>query len=351
MKRPLISYITFIPLIVLLGFIAFAAVSKTENLRERLMLVLDIKQFDKAVSPTLKDTTFDKYTFATLRKTDFPGSSITLGNVVKNEENFVSRIFYYKVDGLKVSGLLNMPKKEGTYPVLVMFRGYVDRKAYTVGEGSRHSGEVFAYKGFITLAPDFLGYGQSDMPSAKPLEERFQTYSAALTLLASIKNLNTALEKGKVNIKADPEKVAVWGHSNGGHIALSVLEITGKKYPASLWAPVSKPFPYSVLYYADEFDDHGKSLRKVIANFERDYDIEDYSPTNFFSWIQAPVQIHQGGADDAVPLTWSNALEKELKANNISVEYYTYPDEDHNFGHGSWPTLIERSVDFYKENF
>lgn len=313
----------------------------------------------KIVNPLSKITEkpLNKYNFEALRKKEFKESKITIGKVLKEGDGFKSYIFYFTVEGekgpsdeRKVSGLLHLPDKEGVYPVIVMFRGYIDKEKYLIGEGTRHAGEVFAQNGFITLAPDFLGYGESASPSANSLEERFQTYTTTLSLLASIKNLNSAL--GTVNplIKADAERIGIWGHSNGGHIALATLELTGKNYPTVLWAPVSKPFPYSILYYTDDFDDHGKALRKAVANFEKDYDAEKYSPTNFLDWINAPIEIHQGENDEAVPQKWSDELFEKLKGLKKDVAYYTYPLDDHNFSKGSWTKVVSRNILFFKEN-
>ncbi len=299
-----------------------------------------------------------KYAFENLKKYQFKPSQIILGDILDEKEEYVSQRFYYRVrDAVKgenkekgISGLINIPKKDGVYPVVVMMRGFVPAEIYATGIGTKRAGEAFVQNGFITLAPDFLGYGQSDNPSQSSIEERFQTYTAALTLLSSLTNLNTGLiasYSGK--IKADPDKVGIWGHSNGGQIAISILEITGKNYPTVLWAPVSKPFPYSVLYYTDEFDDRGKALRKVIADFENDYNIELYSLTNFYSWINAPIQIHQGLEDDAVPFKWSDLLVSDLNELEKDVEYFTYPGADHNLSN-NFSVSIARSLEFFDKH-
>jgi uncharacterized protein len=306
----------------------------------------------------VKEKPLLKYSYENLKKTKFNPSEIALGRILEDNRDYISQMFYYNirsvVDGEgrveKVSGLINIPEKEGVYPVIVMLRGFVDPKIYSTGIGTKRAGEYFAQNGFITLAPDFLGYGESDMASTNSIEDRFQTYATTFTLLSSLNNLNTGLDasySGK--IKADISKVGIWAHSNGGQIAISTLEITGKNYPTVLWAPVSKPFPYSVLYFTDEFDDHGKALRKVIANFEDDYDIELYSPSNFYPWINAPVEIHQGTTDDSVPLKWSDNLVSDLKKIGKDVTYFTYPGADHNLTPG-WETAVKRSQDFYKSH-
>lgn len=305
---------------------------------------------DSVGSGMTKERPFDKYTIENLARSNFAASEIELGQITKDEVDFTSRVFYFKVDGKRVSGQVNYPKAVGTYPVVVMNRGYIEREGYTTGDGTRRSSEEFTKSGFVTLAPDFLGYGESDMPSEFPIEERFQTYTTGLTLLESLPGLNDAFIANNLPIKIDPKKVGLWGHSNGGQITLTVLEITGKSYPTVLWAPVSKPFPYSILYYTDDFDDHGKALRKVVAEFERDYDSELYSTANYLDKISASVSIHQGSSDEEVPINWTGDLVLELKKLNKKVQYFTYPEDDHNFANGNWQLVVSRNIEFFKNS-
>lgn len=297
-----------------------------------------------------KEKKLAKYTFLALQKTLYPGSKITIDKVLKDETNFTSYLFYFNASGKKISGLMNVPKTSGNYPLIVMIRGYVDKKIYQPGIGTSHGGELLAQNGFITLAPDFLGYGYSDKAVTDAMEDRFLTYVSVLELLSSTRNLNSALENKSLSARFDSTNIGLWGHSNGGQIALSVLEISGNDYPTVLWAPVSKPFPYSILYYTDYIPDHGKALRKVVAEFEKEYDSEKYSLTNYFDWIKAPLQIHQGDADAAVPQMWSDILVETLKKKGKDVEYFTYPGVNHNFDQ-DWDLVMQRTMDFYKKNF
>ena len=289
------------------------------------------------------------YAYDVLKKRVFSPQEMTFGDVLTEEDGFETRMFYYDLDGRKVSGLAHLPLDGTNHPVIVMVRGYVDHEIYAPGVGTRRASEVFARNGYITLAPDFLGYGESDQASAVPLEDRFQTYPTVLQLLANIDKLNTAFSDSNIGITGDPDRVGIWGHSNGGQITISVLEITGKPYPTVLWAPVTKPFPYSVLYFTDEFDDHGRYLRRVISDFEDDYDIERFSLSNYFSWIKAPIQLHQGGIDDAVPIEWSNEFVDALKKDEVAIDYYTYPSADHNLM-PDWSQAVERSLSFFNEH-
>lgn len=299
------------------------------------------------------------YTFENLRKTKFPQNQITLGPVVSENEGFFSQMFYFSVPKTpgseimeKVSGLANIPKKEGKYPVIVMFRGFIPDDIYKPGSGTQPSAMELAKNGFITLAPDFLGFGRSASPSANPFEERFQTYTTALTLLSSLPTLNSSMERDYVGtISGDLEKIGLWGHSNGGHIALSALTISGAPYPTVLWSPVSKSFPYSILYYTDESDDQGKGMRKSLSDFEEIYDTDLFSLPKYYRWIKASIEINQGTNDEEVPYWWSDVLVETLKENDVSVTYFTYPGANHNLLPEGWSSAVANTIDFYKQEF
>ncbi len=299
------------------------------------------------ISPIVEDSRprpLLAYTYENLQKRKYQGSKVALGKTLADEQKFMSRIFYFTVEGKKVSGLINIPKTEGPHPVIVMIRGFVDPSVYVTGEGTQHAGQVFAENGFVTVSPDFLGYGESDLPVADGLQDRFMTYVTVLELIASLKNIP--------NVNLDFAKIGIWGHSNGGQIALSVLEISQGSYPTVLWAPVSKPFPESVLYYARELDKKdAAALKNLIAGFESLYNPQKYSLTSYAGWIRAPIQLHQGEKDEEVPKEWSDGLYEKLKSLNLAVEYYTYSAQDHNFDNkADWDTATQRSLEFYRRS-
>lgn len=288
----------------------------------------------KIVSPIGKilEKPLEKYTLLRLSGRTYTGSQIVLDQATATTSAFTKYAFHFTSDGKKVTGVATIPP--GTnLPVIVQFRGFIDPKKYVPGAGTEHSAEVFAQNGFLSLAPDFLGFGGSDKPSTDVFEERFETYTTALNVLASVKTVPMA----------DATKVGIWGHSNGGQIALTVLEVLGQAIPTTLWAPVSKPFPYSILYYTDEADDHGKALRRELADFEKDYDAEKYSLTNYTDRITGKIQIHQGTADDAVPVSWSEEIAKKLHAT-----LYTYAGADHDMN-GAWNTVVSRDISFFRK--
>jgi len=300
----------------------------------------------------IKPTPLLKYSIENLSTVTFKPSIIEIGKVLKDNPKYTSYEFTMKFspdlsENLKTtSGLINIPKGTGPFPVIAMFRGYVDQKQYVIGEGTQPSAQVFAQNGFITVAPDFLGYGDSDSESGDIFESRFQTYVTAIVLLKSVSE--PAFAKATAG-KWDGKNTFVWGHSNGGQVALTTLEITGVDYPTVLWAPVSKSFPYSILVYTDESDDGGKLITQSLADFEKTYDTSRFSLTGYLDKIKAPIQLNQGTADTAVPYWWSDALVKTLKTDGVDITYTKYPGANHDLV-PSWNQAVSNAISFYKSH-
>jgi dienelactone hydrolase len=277
-----------------------------------------------------KPKPLEKYTIENLSKTDFKTSKININD----------NIFNFDVDSKKVTGLINMPEAYGLHPMVILIRGYVDQSIYTTGMGTKRVGEYFGDNGYITLAPDFLGYGGSDPQSENIFESRFQTYTTILTLLKSINKENFPNWDG-VNI-------FIWAHSNGGQIALTILEVTEGNYPTVLWAPVTESFPYSVLYYTNESDDGGKFIRQELAKFESNYDTDKFSFTNYLDRIKAPIEYHLGTNDDAISSEWRDRFLNKMKKLNKDVTNYNHSGADHDMN-PLWSDVISKSFEFFEK--
>ena len=288
----------------------------------------------------------ERYSIENLAKTNIPEGKIIIKEKIEEKETFDSYIFEFQFNPnldqktiKKTSGLINIPKGKSTFPLVIMIRGYVDPKIYKTGTGSKNMSYFLAEKGFITIAPDFLGYADSDREAENIFESRFQTYTTILSLIKSVEDIE----------KWDRKNIFIWGHSNGGQIALYTLEVSEKNIPTVLWAPVSKPFPYSILYYTDEAEDKGKFIRKELAKFEELYDVDKYSITNYFDRINSPLLIIQGTSDGAVPEKWSKELSQKLEKLGKKVKYQTYTGADHNLK-PRWDEAAESTLEFFVKN-
>lgn len=245
----------------------------------------------------------------------------------------------------KVTGAINTPETEGKYPVVILIRGFVDQSIYKTGMGTSKVGEYLSSNGYITLAPDFLGYGGSSSESSNIFETRFQTYTTVLTLLSSITSENIPNWDGR--------NVFIWAHSNGGQIALTTLTATGKDYPAVLWAPVTESFPYSILFYTNESEDGGKYLRKELSKFENEYNVDDFNFNKYLDRLNTSIEYHLGTNDDAIPLEWRDRFVKRMEKLDIytneveTFKNYNHPGADHNMI-PLWGDVIEKTLQFFE---
>lgn len=326
--------------------------------------------------PTPVPTPLNAFTIPALREYQFQESEIVVDEVVSETEQYREFLFHFTTMGKRMSGMLTAPGAQAETlderPVLVMVRGYVPPENYASGIGTRPAARYFASKGYTTLAPDFFGFGTSDPEPTDEWEARFIKPISVIELVHSIVSRGVSSDLDRV---APNRPIGIWAHSNGGQIALTALEITSATIPTVLWAPVTAPFPYSVLFYGDEVEDEGKQQRAWVALFEKHYNAAEFSLTGYISDLAGPLQIHHGTADEAAPIAWSDEFTQKLKTENnrraeiaareatvaaeltseltepISYNYYRYPGADHNLRPiENWNQAAQRDVVFFGQN-
>lgn len=318
-------------------------------------LVNEVKATNTPV-PIEKNTgTLAKYNFENLKKRENKASEIKkIGEVLGVEKGreelkqkgkfngygFESKAISFESNGKKITGMLNVPltPKSNKMPAIIMIRGYAEPVGYYIGSGSWKVADELARNGFVTVSLDFLGYALSDNESTDILEARFEKPVTVLDLIESVKKMDIV----------DPTKIGIWAHSNGGQIAVSVLEITGQKYPTVLWAPMTKPFPESVLGTSTELDDKGQLVKDKIDAFEREYDSKLYSIDNFYDWIMAPILLHQGTNDEWCKVSWQQDLTNKLKSLGKEATLDVRKGDDHNMKQ-DWDEVVAMDVKFFKQ--
>lgn len=331
------------------------------------------------ISPLVDQSIFKKelplqaYAIKNLQGQNFSSRHpIIVKEVIEEDNQIYKLLFFYHSQGKNISGALNVflptsnltQKQTLTAPVIIMIRGWAPKENYYTGLGTKNAALAFAQAGFITLAPDFLAYGQSDDDLIDNWEARFIKPINIIDLINAVTNFPEIIIPEELGLNIDKimlqAQIAIWAHSNGGQIAITTLEILNRGIPSSLWAPVTAPFPYSILFYSDEQEDEGKEMRQYLSIFERDYDVFDFSITKHLDSLYGPLQIHHGARDLETPIAWSEDFIKKIEDENlkrteaneeklIDYTYYRYENADHNL-QGSWQTAINRDILFFKEN-
>lgn len=335
----------------------------------------------------VKDLPLLPYTIDNLAKTAVAAGEVTLEKVTVAADDYTSAIFSFLTsDGKKMTGLMNLPYgEEATQAAgtVVMLRGYVAPQNYESGVGTKNAGIYFARHGLTTFAPDFLGYGESEAAPEDSWLGRFEKPLQVKQLIADLENNQFVCDQEQISVieekrekkrsdeetrfldlcanlaevKVKNEQLFIWAHSNGGQIALTTLEIIDEMLPTTLWAPVSVGFPYSVLFFTDEYEDEGKGMRQYIHSLEEDCDVFDFSHTQHLDKLAAGqrLQWHHGTSDEAALIAWSDEFMDKIKAENkeredeaqIVVDYYRYEGADHNL-RPAWDTVVARDLEFFQ---
>lgn len=335
--------------------------------------------------PSPTPTPLQQYSLSNLKSRTYHESPLKLESVLSEEADFTSYLFSFQTMGKTMTGQINLPNSptqtQLTQPkIILMIRGYAPPETYSTGVGTRNAAAVFAQQGYITVAPDFFGYGESDPEFSDSWEARLAKPVQMIELIHSLpaNQWTTDSSVGDVNMSQwqfQHSQLGIWAHSNGGQIALSVLEVLSQPLPTTLWAPVTAPFPYSVLYYSDENADEGKEAREYVHLFEQLYDVFDFSLTQHVNWLTGPILLQHGTGDDIAPRIWSDEFADKIEAENelratvadltasqaaqfalthplsdpIDLSYKTYPGADHNLQPG-WNQAVQDDLEFFNKN-
>lgn len=259
-----------------------------------------------------------------------------LGVLPATSNNFTRRLFRFRSDGLNMFGFINIPKGEGSFPVIFMFHGYVDPKEYLTLDYSTRYADALANSGYIVLHPNLRGYAPS--PAAENSLGVGDTVDA-LNLLALVRQ-----QSGSDGLlkNADASRIGLWGHSMGGGIVMRILIIDSGIDAAVLYASIHANEDINLTH----FDEDGRGYEKLLAS---EAVLEKLSPLNYLERITAPVSIHQGGNDRVVPPKWSAFLCEYLENLDKPVECLEYADQPHTFQNSGDKQFIANMIRFFDE--
>lgn len=286
---------------------------------------------DKSPHPVSLPALFEK---------ELVGSDFTVGRVLADNEAYTRYYITYKSNGLKISGIMNVPKGKGPFPLLILNHGYIDPKVYTNGRGLRREQDYLARRGYVVVHPDYRNHADSDDDPNNEINFRLGYTEDVINVVSAIKAAKLAY--------IDTERVGMLGHSMGGGVTLNTLVVRPDLVDAAvLFAPVSANYQRNYERWTTSQSEVGKRIIALYGTPEESPEFwNGISAKNYFDRIKTPIQNHHGTADESVEIKWSDELQGWLQEANKELDYYVYPDEPHEFVH-AWPQVMERAVTFF----
>lgn len=279
-----------------------------------------------------------QFTIEGLRSRSYGGGQIEIVSVMEETPNFTRYLFAYPSDGLRITGMLNQPRGEGPFPVVILNHGWYPLDVYQTGNGTQLAADYLANNGFLTLSPDYRNHAASD---DAPNVFRAGHVIDTLNLIPLVEQLPTA----------QPGKIAMWGHSNGGAITAKVIAVSDQIAAALIYAPASSNIVEDYLFRVERTAMRGQEINRVnwpVLPEEAPDLYERLSPLNYANYVTTPVQIIWGSNDEIVPRNWPEDLHISLVEAGKSSEFIVYPGQLHSFNAAGNGQYLPAMVDFFR---
>lgn len=243
-------------------------------------------------------------------------------------------IEWQNLDGIRLQGIVILPEnynKDKRYPVLVYYYRFFTQRLYEFNQmvvNHRPNFPFYVSNGYVMFLPDVrFRVGQPG-------------YSATKCVVTGVQKL---IDMGI----ADPEAVALHGHSWSGYQTAFIITQTDIFAAAIAGAPVSNmTSAYSGIRWNTglarqfQYEKSQSRIGKSLWESPRLY-IEN-SPVFFADRINTPLLIQHGDKDGAVP--WYQAIELYLAMRrlNKSCIFLQYNDEPHHLK--KYPNKLDYSI-------
>jgi dipeptidyl aminopeptidase/acylaminoacyl peptidase len=270
-----------------------------------------------------------------MRGRRYPGGQVVLHGKFGESPQYTTYLVFYTSEGLRIGGMMNVPKGQGSFPVIILCHGYIHPDKYATGNDTWREADYLARQGYLTIAPDYRSHAASDDAVS------FFHIGYAEDVLNLIGSLGTV--KG-----ADRDRIGLWGHSMGGAVALKAAVVSKKVDAVVVFGSV----------HADErvnyYNGMGNGAGAVgAARFGSPQSnrlaYKRISPINYLDRIAA-LSIHHGTGDTIVPYQWSEDLFEAAQEQGTTAELHLYPGAQHTFRLKNWDLAMERTLAFFDQH-
>ena len=277
------------------------------------------------------------YTIEGLRSRSYGEGQIEILKVMEETPKFTRYLFAYPSDGLRITGMLDRPKGDGPFPVLILNHGYYPLDVYQTGNGSKLATDYLEFRGFLVLAPDFRSHaGSDDAPNPFRAGHVIDT----LNLIPLAQQLP----------EARPGKIGMWGHSNGGAITAKAIVVSDQIAAAVIYSPASSNIVEDDQFRLGLAQSRGGDIDRVdwpVTPEEAPDLYQRLSPLPYLRYVQGPVMIHWGTADETVPRKWPQDLRDDLAQAGKEVTLYLYDGQPHSFRGAANDLYLRRTAEFF----
>jgi acetyl esterase/lipase len=251
--------------------------------------------------------------------------------IEEHEFDIREKIVYSKVNDRELLLDAFVPKKEGTYPAILVVHG----GAWRMGNRYQLRGyaKALAKQGFVCFAIDYRLAPDHKFPA------QIEDCRAAVKFI----------RRHAADYKADPQRLGAIGYSAGGHL-VSLLGMTGEppndkngNVDMRIQCVAAGGAPTDFRWFPDKgkWAEYwmGGDLETAADKFR------DASPTVFVDKDDPPTFFFNGTKDELVPMTWTNACYQALKKTGVKTEMHIVEGAGHMQAAAN-PEALEKAYQF-----
>jgi dipeptidyl aminopeptidase/acylaminoacyl peptidase len=293
-----------------------------------------------ATAPPAQPTVQHQVSLPALMAREYDGRRLRVRRVLARASDYTRHAVTYRSGDLQISGIMNVPRGDGPFPVVVLLHGYIDPAVYVTGQGLMREQDYLARRGYAVLHVDYRNHAGSDTDPVAERRLRLGYTEDAVNAVLAVKRSSLPF--------LDGDRVALLGRSMGGGVLYNALVAQpGLVDAAVAFAPVSSLTAQNFNRWIR--DDRSELAAQIIDRHGAPEDNRDFwrqaSPRPYFDRITEPVLIHHGTSDDSTPFRWSRATVAALERAGVGVRFRVYEGEEHAFG-PQWPLSMRRTVRF-----
>jgi len=286
--------------------------------------------------PTPLPTPPPSFYIESLRARPQVAAAIEIGDMMWRGQGFTKSHMKWTSGGQPMTGTISMPDGGGPLPVVIVNHGHIPPERYWIGQDSGIFGDPMAAHGFIAIAPNYVGYNGSGTgdPGLQPNQQ------IAITVLDLISSLGSLPQ-------ADPGRVAVVGHSQGGGVSQILMVIDPRIKAVVLHAPVS----------SDEAENAARRHERTGTwpSFgDPSQNPEAYmhmSPRAYFAQRQPPALLVQGTLDHTIPSAHTQETFDALQRAGVESRLLWIPGGDHDLVGANLAEAVEAQEAWIRKAF
>lgn len=242
---------------------------------------------------------------------------------------------------LNVPAFVYLPPGKGPHPVIIHIHGGPENQFRPAFNSEFQT--WIDQLGVAVIAPNIrgsLGYGARYLA----LDDGYKRENA-------VKDIGALLDWIALQPQLDQDRVAVFGASYGGYMALA----SAVHYSDRLRAAVDRVGISNFVTFLENTQGYRQELRRIEYGDERDPEmrafLESISPLNNVDKINIPLLVVQGKNDPIVPMSESGQMVEALRARGQTVWYMNALNEGHGYDRRENRDLYQQATIMFLQKY